>query len=128
MRSIFHTTIRTRTGQCLAAAALMAGVAFGASPIASAAWDQASFDKCVKDTVNTASSDREFQWLLCCQQNGGTPTKDDLGIGCKHDNAPPLSAPPELTGKPPGAPPLVEGDLGPRAPLGPVPIAPAERG
>jgi hypothetical protein len=127
MPSTNSTIILTRTSQCLAAAALMTGLAFGATPIAYADWDQAGFDKCVTDTVDLAGNDREYQWLLCCQQNGGTPSKDDAGIGCNRDTSPPLSAPTDPTGKPGVIPPQVGADASqaPGAPpIGPVPLVP----
>jgi len=49
MPSTKRTTILARTVQCVAAAGLMTGVAFGASPIADATFNQAAYDKCAKE-------------------------------------------------------------------------------
>ncbi|MDQ1730214.1 MAG: hypothetical protein QOK10_373 [Pseudonocardiales bacterium] len=59
-----RTTIFARTGQCLAAAALMAGVALAVEPIAAATPDQ-SYDmtRCVNSKSGT--------FAQCCEANGG---------------------------------------------------------
>lgn len=125
MLSTNHTRILARTRCCLAAAALMVGVALG-TPMASAepdanGWDQEGFYKCMHEPDNRNS----FGAALCCQRNGGTPTGGKDGLyGCTKSAPAPLQAPTDPAGKPPGPPPPVDAGQGPGAPVGPVPVGP----
>jgi hypothetical protein len=60
-----HVTILTRAGQCLAAAALTAGLAFAAAPIARADWDIEAYDACI-------ATNGEGYAAACCGFSGGT--------------------------------------------------------
>lgn len=124
-----RTTILTRTSQCLAAAALMAGLAFGAAPITTAeepALDMEVFEDCI-----ARNKDRYFPSdtiAICCRQAGGTPQTGEGGavVNC---NAPPAEGPGAPTGKPGVTPlPLAPNDgVGPGAPkpgVTPLPLAP----
>ena len=120
MRSTTPTKILTRTSQCLAAAALMAGVAFGATPIVSAdrdGWEVQVYLKCLGKPPHSRS-DVE----ICCAMSDGTVSYPGGHVRC---GAPaPLQAPTEPSGKPPGAPPPTEGEQGPGVPITPVPVGP----
>ena len=83
------TTLITRSTQCLAACALLVGIAFGAHPIAGAeppAFDQAGYDKCI-EAVPVADRDWVYKHHACCQEAGGTPTQDGDFISCVHPAA-----------------------------------------
>jgi hypothetical protein len=62
------TTV-TRTGQCVAAAALTAGLAFIAAPIARAEWDIDAYDKCI-------ATNGEGYAAACCGFSGGEFNRD----------------------------------------------------
>jgi hypothetical protein len=121
------TTILIRTSQSLTAAALMTGLAFGAAPIANAKWDQAVYDRCLSSYTGVA--DHTDWWAFvasCCLDAGGAHIKDKDGnfAGCNRN--PPAQGPGATpTGKP-GATPQPEqgGELGPGAPVTPVPVGP----
>jgi hypothetical protein len=68
-----RTTIRTRVSQCLAAAALMAGVTIGAAAVASAEWDIGEYDQCRSALFGKGLTNGEFLAALysCCIQSGG---------------------------------------------------------
>lgn len=128
MPSTNHTTILARTGQRLAVAALMTGLAFGAAPIANAKWDQAAYDRCLSRMTDRA---KHFDWDIyldaCCAEGGGKviSDKDGYSVGCNRN--PPAQgpgAPP--TGKPGDTSlPQQGGEQGPGAPITPVPAGPA---
>jgi len=64
MASTKRATIFTRTSHCLAAAALMAGVALATEPIAAATPDQSyEMSRCVNSKSGT--------FAVCCEANGG---------------------------------------------------------
>jgi hypothetical protein len=67
-------TILTRTGQCVAAAALMAGLAFAAAPIAGADWDIEVYDACM-------ATNGEKYAHACCDFSGGTWHSSARGSG-----------------------------------------------
>lgn len=62
-----RTTILTRTGQCLVAAALTCGLAFTAAPFARAEWDIGAYDQCI--------AIGRF-WGDCCAESGGVVSHD----------------------------------------------------
>lgn len=71
MTSTLPTTIPTRVSKCLAATALMAGIAIGAAAIAGAKpmnWDE--YNRCI---INGGYID------VCCINAGGDPEYDDEG-------------------------------------------------
>ncbi len=110
MTSTKRTTIPTRVSQYLAATALAAGIAFGATPIASALpeWDIGAFDQCmagldpaVKD--GTLSQGEILQWQIkCCRTSGGN--WDSIGAKC--------TAPPAIQPNPGGVTPVTPGGAG----------------
>jgi hypothetical protein len=114
----FPITTLTRTGQCLTAAALTAGLAFAAAPIAGAerSWDIEVYDKCIKDGGT---------WLDCCIFSGGDVST--TGQGCVtplplEQSFPPPPPPRQVTPVAPGsnAPilPVSPGGQAPTAPVG----------
>jgi hypothetical protein len=128
MPSTNRTTTLTRSSQVLAAAALIAGLAFGAAPIAGAAWDQGSMDKCM---AKSSEYTWDVKWDICCTLAGGTALYGANGVmnTCRHNDPGPAQGPGAPTaGKPPGAPPPVDAEQGPGAPIGAVPLAPTDRG
>jgi hypothetical protein len=75
MTSTNHTTIATRIGQCLAATALMAGIAFGATPIVSAKpnWDGWGYSECLRQIpVELPWEEIDKRMKSCCEFYGGT--------------------------------------------------------
>jgi hypothetical protein len=131
MTSTHRATIAAPVTQCLAATALIAGIAFGAIPIAGAVpYDESKYNACMRDmgarpganiTKELFNSISQF----CCQLNGGvvwtTPTE-----GYKHCLAPAEEV--ENVPQPPGPtepPPVLDpGQIGPSNPLIPVPRGP----
>jgi hypothetical protein len=67
-------TILTRTGLFLAAATLTAGLAFAATPIASAEWDIGTYDACEARTISSSTP----QDNTCCSESDGR-WNDKLG-------------------------------------------------
>lgn len=72
MTSTNRTTLPNRVSQCLAAAALMSGLAFGAAAVAGAApndaeWDIEAFDQCMISSSGSSESS-------CCEISGGVMT------------------------------------------------------
>jgi hypothetical protein len=124
MTSTNRTTIPTRVSQCLAAAALMTGLAFGATPIAAASpndasWDIEEYDQCMK----FHNSER-----MCCEDSGGVMTD-------RAPNRPPKCVAPPALQSLPGtvAPPIQQtpvqqiepGQTGPPSTVMTVPRGPA---
>jgi hypothetical protein len=118
MTSTTRTTIATRVSQCVAATALMAGIAIGAAAIAGAKptmdWD--SYNRCI---INGGYVD------VCCINAGGDPHYDDEGypIGCAERTTAGENVPqdPEQT----TTPPVLQNPPGqPSNPLTPVPRGP----
>lgn len=113
------TTVLTRTGQFLAAAAVAAGLAVVATPIAGAerSWDIEVYDKCMKDGGT---------WLDCCIFSGGDVST--TGQGCVaplvEQSFPPPPPPRQVIVTPvapvPKAPilPVSPGGQAPTAPMG----------
>ena len=107
-------TIRTWRGvvaTAIASGAFLGGLAFGASPIASAEWDNAEFQRCFK-TPHTTSSDVHFHY--CCVVAGGG-TYNPAGAGgntasCTAQSPPAQGPATPTTGKPDVGPPQVEAD------------------
>jgi hypothetical protein len=77
MTSTYRTTIRSRVSQGLVATALMAGLAFGLAPIASAAaeWDLEYYDLCMENLKWRPGSPYD-----CCIHSGGVIGHD--GFTC----------------------------------------------
>lgn len=103
MRSTIRTKILSRAGQCVAAGALTAGLAFGAAPIASAdrEWDIEMYDNCMAKTIRNI--------IDCCVMSGGEPSGTSDNGAC---HAPPA----EQSGLGPTAPAKPGFTLPPRAP------------
>ena len=100
MTSTGPTTIRTRVGQCLAATALITGLACGAHVVANAEpreWDIEVYDKCVERGTGISE---------CCLISGGDLSDDG------HGN-------PKCV-----APPVLQSPQGPTGPLQPLITAP----
>ncbi len=98
MISTDRTTIRTRVSQCLAATALAASIAFGATPIASAApaseWDIGKYDKCMAESPTSPA--------VCCQISGGVwSDNDSIPLENRCGAPAPLQNDPRQTGTPP---------------------------
>jgi hypothetical protein len=117
-----RTKIRTRTSQCLSAAVLIAGLAVGSTPTASAedgAWDIQEYWQCLKDNGHSGDA-----VLTCCVMSDGEVVWGPNGsvVKCQSPPAREESVP---TGKPGVTPlPQVQGEQGPGAPVTPVPVAP----
>ena len=117
MRSTTPTKVLTQTSQCLAAAGLLVGIAFAASPNATAR----PVEDRLNDCYNAGNS-----WKACCEWLNGTWEKKgqppeeychvkDYGLSLP----PPGSAPTK-----PAIPGQTGGEQGPGAPITPVPVAP----
>jgi len=101
MTSTHRTAIASRARQCVAATALMAGIAIGAAALAGATpmnWD--SYNRCI---INGGYID------VCCINAGGDPEYDDEGypVACAEatsENVPlepgPTTPPPVLQNPP----------------------------
>lgn len=124
-----RSTIFTRTGQCLAAAALMTGLAFGVAGTANAKYSQTQYDACMGRPLEPGHNpvDRQAE---CCFGAGGFRTIDNNGYpngGCG-----PLYLDAELSPSPTPTKPLGPvqvpqpgASLPPApAPLTPVPVRP----
>ena len=130
MTSTHRTTITAGIGQGLAVTALMAGIAFGATPIAVAerVWDLAAYDECVKKIDPKLSyEEHHHQISLCCLYSGGDWWMDESS-GIQECVAPAPEAE-NVPGQPgPTEPPAVlqnpPGQTGPANPLIPVPRGP----
>jgi hypothetical protein len=112
MISTNRTPIRTRVGQCLAATALMAGLAIGAAANAAAdrEWDIATYDWCMKQKSTTAEE--------CCILSDGDWKNGKCQSPAPLQNQPGQTAAPPVLQNPPGqtvAPPVI---TAPRAPGG----------
>lgn len=122
MPSTNPNTILTRTSQCLAAAALLTGFAFGGTPIGSAdddGWEFQDYLTCVGRAGHSAAAVK-----FCCVSTDGKVVYDDKGnvVKCA---APPARQENAPTGKPGDTPlPQQGGEQGPGAPIGPVPVGP----
>jgi hypothetical protein len=88
-------TARIATKKCRADAAFMlslisalTSLAIGAAPVSSAepnsaGWDNDGFNTCKANIPKGISADEyKYQFFLCCQQNGGTPTDRPDLKGC----------------------------------------------
>lgn len=75
MTTTIPTRVRTRTSQCLAATALIAGLALGAAPIAGAAeLDVELYDDCTENAIqNHPSIPLDLVIEACCVEAGGKP-------------------------------------------------------
>jgi hypothetical protein len=125
MTSTNHTTIATRTrtrtriSQCLAATALMAGIAIWAAAIAGATRD--GYNRCI---INGGYIDE------CCINNNGDPILDPEGytVGCWYftDEKPEAENVPQEPGQTETPPvlPNPPGQTGPSNPLIPTPRGP----
>lgn len=124
------TTVFTRANQCLAAAVLLAGFAFGSTAVASAepALDMDTYITCVKDLTANPGYNENDVLQTCCVRAGGHPRYDNDGQMINCDTPYAQQQPTDPSGKPPGAPPQVEGVQGPGVPIGPVPLVPGSRG
>ena len=120
-------TVFTRTAQCLAAAAVMTGVAFSSMATGSAeepfepAWEVQAYLSCLGPEPHSASKVEN-----CCIGSMGDVVKDAKGnvVKCQ---SPPARQVRNPTDKPAGAPSQVEAEQGPGAPIAPVPIWPNKR-
>ena len=99
MTSTHSTTIAVRVGQCVAATALMAGIAFGATPIAVAerVWDIDRFDKCMAPVTNSENEltieQLDAAEQHCCRESGGDIVDNDgVGPSAAQCTAPPAEA------------------------------------
>jgi hypothetical protein len=128
MTATHRTTTAARIGQCVAATALMAGLAFGAAATAGAEreWDLAQNDKCIEDNwppgnYTLEQLDTVFQY--CCITSGGV-----WNASTSDCNAPPPEAenvpgepgqptPPSVLQNPPAQPsnPLIPTPRGPNS-------------
>ena len=134
MTSTHRTTLATRIGQCLAATALIAGLAFGATPIAVAKpkLDVAAYEKCLQDFKNKNPGYDDIVYNNadrgCCERNGGLWIR--RGDPANFDNSGWCVQPPEAENVPqppaPTEPPPVldPGQTGPSNPLIPTPRGP----
>jgi hypothetical protein len=127
MPSSNRTKILTGTSQCLAAAAIIAGLAFGGAGIANADYSKTTYDSCMGRPLEPGH-DPGLRQHECCAEAGGWATLDNGGFvnGCgpKYLNQ---SAPTDPTGKPGVVPPLVDAPQAPAAPgqvFTPIPRAP----
>jgi hypothetical protein len=110
MTSTTRTTVLTRVGQCLAATGLMAGIAFGATPIAVAVpkLDWHAYVKCMDDFRRKHPDLPEIQYnnmaQRCCEANGGVWKR--IGDPANFDNSGSCGSPdPEAENVPqPGQP------------------------
>jgi hypothetical protein len=132
MTSTNRTTIAKRVGQCLVASALMAGIAFGATPIAGAKpkLDWNAYQKCINDFVRKHPDLPTIQFnnraQQCCELNGGVWKR--IGNPANFDNSGSCGEPaPEAENvpQPPGStepPPVLQDPPSqPSNPLIPVP-------
>jgi hypothetical protein len=128
-----RTTIGTRVSQCMAATALIAGIAFGATPIAGAerVWDLDKYDKCLQDlwlrNPNPPRTQGEISAVrqLCCQLSGGVLGPPSPTEGNRDCTAPAPEA--ENVPQPPGqttTPPVLQNPPQTSNPLIPVPRGP----
>jgi hypothetical protein len=131
MTSTRRTTLATRISQCLAATALMAGIAFDATPIAGAVpYDNSKYEACMRDMGAYDNKTKELRNSIaqfCCQLNGGvvwtTPTEgyvDCLPPAEEVENVPGEPAPtepPPVVQNPPTQPsnPLIPTPRGPNS-------------
>lgn len=68
-RRYFPITMLTRTGQCVAAVAVAAGLVLTAAPIARADWDIEAYDACLAKKGKTPPE--EDYSGECCDESGG---------------------------------------------------------
>jgi hypothetical protein len=127
MPSTNRTTILTRATRCLTAAALMAGVAFGATGIASArpdVLDEVGYQNCIAEG-NPGATYPELV-AQCCHAFGGDMMNSDGTVPyCEAPTYGEEREQPPGAAKPAGAPPQVAPPAqGPGVPIGPVPVAP----
>ena len=105
-------TAQNATRKCRVDAAFMVSLisawtslAIAAAPLSSAepnaaGWDNDGFNTCKANIPKGISADEyKYQFFLCCQQNGGTPTDRPDLKGC----AQPVAADPKQQGQ--GTPP-----------------------
>jgi hypothetical protein len=128
MPSTNRTTMFTRSSHCLAAAALMTGLAFTAAPIVSAqpVLNEVGYAACVaemeRDDGHGALTHGQAV-DLCCRNYGGIPTNTEGTV--PYCEPPDIEAEGNPTTKPAGVPSQVAPPAqGPGAPIGPVPIGP----
>ena len=117
MTSTNSTTIPTRLTQCVAATAFLFGVAFGATPIASAEpreWDIQRYDACIE---------RGEGVIKCCYISDGDLADDGAdGLKCVAppalESQPGQTVAPPVLENPPGqtvAPPVITVPRGPNS-------------
>jgi len=117
MATTNHTSVRRRTGMSLAAAALVFGAVFSATPIAFAVpeddggLDVDDYDRCVRLETDKGQDTADVT-RFCCQTFGGIYKPEDPW-NCY---APPAERAPEegaATTKPGAPPPVLQPDLAP---------------
>jgi hypothetical protein len=120
-RSASHeSTIRARVSQCVAATALIAGLAIGTAATATAEWDIGKYDSCLARWSKQDPDDWYHNQTYCCAISGGewSQTQGCVAPALEAQNVPQLPAPtepPPVLQNPPTQPsnPLI---LTPRGP------------
>lgn len=125
MTSTQRITIAARVSRCLAATALMAGLAVETAAVAGAEreWDIGQHDKCIEDMVagrDLTLEEYDAVWQYCCISSGG-----EWNDGRKACEAPPEAE--NVPGTPAASttPPVLENPTGqPSNPMIPTPRGP----
>ena len=122
MTSTNHTTIATRVSQCLAATALMAGLAIGTAAIASAEreWDLGVYDDCMKGE----DPGNQSMVRTCCLLSGGVWVDRKIGQPGYCTAPAPLQNPEGQPGPTEPPPVLQNPPAQPSSPLIPTPRGP----
>lgn len=118
MTSTHRATLAARISQCVAATALISGLAIGTAAIAGATRD--GYNRCI---INGGYIDE------CCIQNNGDPiidAEDGYTVGCWYfrDEKPEAENVPQEPGQTTTPPVLDPGQTGPSNPLIPTPRGP----